>query len=148
MVHLVVMMGWDALLGVCLEPLGLCCVGLRPTMCHHTWCSMVGFGYEWQSCLWPVIVASIVILGPYCSKVFSGRSVRYQILHRLQRGLQQWFGMMELIPGPFSICFTSVHMLLDITSEATQCTPICPLDAWSLGSIWFCSLKVFLGDAV
>lgn len=118
--HLVVMMGWDALLGVCLEPLGLCCVGLRPTMCHHTWCSMVGFGYEWQSCLWPLIVASIVILGPYCSKVFSGRSVRYQILHRLQRGLQQWFGMMELIPGPFSICFTSVHMLLDITSEATH----------------------------
>ena len=81
---------------------------------------MVGLGYEWQSCLWPLIVASIVILSPYCSKVFNGRSVSYQILHRLQRGLQQWFGMMELIPGPFSICFTSVHMLFDITSEATH----------------------------
>ena len=35
--HVVVMTGWDALLDVCLEPLGLSCAGLRPNMCHRTW---------------------------------------------------------------------------------------------------------------
>ena len=71
-----------------LELLVLCCVGLGPTMWHHIWCCMVGFGSEWQSCLWPLISASIMIFGPHCSKVFSSCYVGYLTLDCLLGGLQ------------------------------------------------------------